>query len=213
MDQYTQLETLEKFWQAWILRENSSKMDANKIYKNLILHYSESHRAYHNLTHIGALLTWFEQSKAHLEQPALVVAAIFFHDIVYNVRSKDNEFQSAQMAREHLQQLGWNTAETERVGQWIEATAQHMQAEARGDLAYFLDMDLSILGVSAQIYSQYAQAIRQEYAHIPSFFYRRGRSKVLNTFLEHSPLFRTPYFYERLETQARENLAQELTRL
>ena len=46
----------------------------------------------------------------------------------------------------------------------------------RSDAAYFLDMDLSILGMPWPEYEHYAQAIRQEYAHVPMTDYKTGRT-------------------------------------
>ena len=80
----------------------------------------------------------------------------------------------------------------------------------KSDAAYLLDMDLSILGASWSEYERYAQAVRQEYAHISNVDYRVGRIAVLKVLLAHSTLYLTDYYYARLETQARENIKREI---
>jgi predicted metal-dependent HD superfamily phosphohydrolase len=72
------------------------------------------------------------------------------------------------------------------------------------------DADLAILGAPREKYVQYAQAIRQEYVHVPSAEYHVGRSRVLHSFLDRESIYRTPYAREHWEERARENLASEI---
>ncbi len=81
------------------------------------------------------------------------------------------------------------------------------------DAAYLLDMDLSILGAPWSTYQQYAQAIRQEYAHVADDNYRDGRTAVLQGLLAHPKLYLTDYYYSQLEAQARDNIKRELISL
>ena len=94
-------------------------------------------------------------------------------------------------------------------------TANHRLAECSSaqknfDSAYLLDMDLSILGASWSEYEQYAQAVRQEYAHVSNIDYRVGRIAVLTELLAHPTLYLTDYYSTRLETQARQNIKREI---
>jgi predicted metal-dependent HD superfamily phosphohydrolase len=82
--------------------------------------------------------------------------------------------------------------------------------QRRNDPAYLLDMDLSILGTSWSEYERYAQAIRQEYAHVPIKDYRLGRITILEKLLAHPQLYLTAYYHQRLEVQARENIEREI---
>ena len=69
-------------------------------------------------------------------------------------------------------------SEIQTVYDWIVRTATHMQGPATGDLAYFLDIDLSILGACPEDYGAYAANVRQEYSHVDTVQYRDGRAKV-----------------------------------
>ena len=81
------------------------------------------------------------------------------------------------------------------------------------DCAFFLDMDLSILGAAPEVFTAYEAAIRKEYAFVPAADYRQGRSAILKSFLAREQLYFTAYFRDRLEPQARQNLQQSLARL
>ena len=81
------------------------------------------------------------------------------------------------------------------------------------DAAYFLDMDLSILGTPWSEYQVYAQAVRQEYRHIANEDYRTGRIAVLQKLLAHPVLYLTAYYHNQFEVQARDNIKREISLL
>ena len=169
-------------------------------------------RHYHNLQHLQNLFNLFDQYKDQLQEPDVVSWTIWYHDIIYNAKRKDNELRSAELARVRLQQTNLATDKIERIVQYIEATAQHLSVKADGDLSYFLDFDLAILGSDLDTYAVYAKAIRQEYRHVPGLLYRRGRRKVLRYFADAPQLFRTPALHMRFAKQAQRNLAWELSK-
>lgn len=91
---------------------------------------------------------------------------------------------------------------------------------AETDLGLFLDMDLSIVGVSDRSrYDSYGDQIRYEYQHYPSRDYRSGRTAILGRFLAHAaaesdqPLFKTPLYRFWCGANARANLAREIQSL
>jgi predicted metal-dependent HD superfamily phosphohydrolase len=75
------------------------------------------------------------------------------------------------------------------------------------------DIDLSILGRAKEVFDAYEASIRLEYAWVSDPAFRAGRARVLGSFLARPRLFATPYFHERFETTARENLARSLAAL
>ncbi len=176
-------------------------------------HYGHPKRAYHNLDHLAALFHWADKYETLLTDPETVYWAIWYHDIIYQARRRDNEEQSAILAEKRLAEIGLPAEKIAHVVRYIRATAQHLSVEATGDLAFFLDFDLAILGASSETYANYAAAVRQEYQHVPGFLYRRGRKKVLRYFLEAPRLYRSEALYELLEEKARENLRLELSLL
>jgi predicted metal-dependent HD superfamily phosphohydrolase len=81
------------------------------------------------------------------------------------------------------------------------------------DTNLFTDADLSILGESWELYQEYFQKIRKEYAIYPDAVYNPGRTKVLNHFLSMERIFKTDIFHEKFELNAKNNLTRELVHL
>lgn len=179
--------------------------------------YRADDRHYHGMAHIEALLRLLGEYRDAFSDPEAVEAAIWFHDAVYDSRAKDNEAQSAALAREKLA----GRTDTERIGRiaaMIEATATHTvpdldAAPARRDAALLLDMDLSILGARPDLFDAYEAAVRREYAWVEEPLWVAGRGAVLKSFLDREHIFHTDVFRDRFETQARENLARSIEAL
>ena len=81
------------------------------------------------------------------------------------------------------------------------------------DTNYFIDADLSILGSDNKSYLNYSRQIRKEYRHFPDILYKPGRRKVLAAFLEMKNIFKTKYFQDKYEEQAKINILDELKSL
>ncbi|HWK67103.1 MAG TPA: hypothetical protein VNS34_19430 [Rhizobiaceae bacterium] len=174
-------------------------------------------RHYHGLSHVEALLRLAAEHRRELRDPDAVEAAIWFHDAVYDSRKGDNELRSADLARERLA----DRVEPKRlrhIAGMIEATAGHELPDfddpaALGDAALFLDMDLSILGASPEIFDAYETALRREYGWVREADWQRGRRDVLRRFLSREHVFHTESFQTAYEAKARENLSRSLARL
>lgn len=48
----------------------------------------------------------------------------------------------------------------------------------RDDKHYFLDIDMAVLGASAEEYNQYTRKVREEYSFLSDEFYKNLRLKV-----------------------------------
>ena len=72
---------------------------------------------------------------------------------------------------------------------------------------------MAILGAEPVDYDAYAQAVREEFAHIPDQVWTQGRLAVLQAFLEAEVIYPDPDLRQRFEAQARENLAREIAAL
>jgi len=176
------------------------------FFKELVQAYESEKRYYHNLAHIKHLFDLLAPLAAHMHDKQAIYLAIFYHDIVYNSLRQDNEWQSALLAQKQLAQMQVPTTVIQRVTTLIVATKTHIAPKNDQDCAYFLDADLAILGASSHIYTQYSQQIREEYAWIPTFVYRRGRKRVLTQLLQKKPLYYTSHFRQQFEMQALKNL-------
>lgn len=94
----------------------------------------------------------------------------------------------------------------------IEATKEHKLSNDN-DTNLLLDIDLSILGKSTAEYRKYCDNIRKEYLMYPDFMYNKGRKKVLKSLLELDSIYKTDFFKQKYENQAKENLRQEISQL
>ena len=200
-------------WDSLLIKFSVSQTAAAKSFADIVLYYGESGRYYHNLAHIEQVLSVIGELK-HLANnyPAIQFAA-WFHDIIYNTHTPDNEVQSAVHAEAILTTLTIPAATIRKVSQLILATAKHLNPTDDADTAILLDADLAIFGSKTADYNRYAQAIRKEYSHVPDGDYHAGRIRILNRFLERPQIYRTPLLFDRLEDKARENLADEIEQL
>lgn len=183
-----------------------------ETYQALISAYSEKHRAYHTLHHISACFRHLEDVKGLADYPQEIALALWFHDAIYKPFSGANEEDSADWAKEFLFAVGADTDIVSRVYDLIILTKEHVAPETN-DAKIMLDIDLSILGTQPHIYAHFEKDIRSEYKRVPSFIFKKKRKEILRCFLEKPKIYKTPYFYERLETQARENLKTAIANL
>lgn len=188
--------------------------DAEGVWRDLAAAYGADGRFYHNLSHIEHALDVAEQLKAVAVDFTAVQLALWFHDVVYDPRSSDNEAESAAYAERVLRPLGVPDDLLTKVRQLILATKSHEAPDDDPDVRVVLDADLAILSAPPEQYDAYAQAIRQEYSFVPDEAYGVGRTAVLQKFLARSPFYFTEWMRERGgDTAIYANLGRELTEL
>lgn len=184
--------------------------DGEAIFNDLQARYSEPHRAYHNLEHIRECLDQFDTARHLAARPVEIELAIWFHDAIYDSWRDDNEERSALLAAETLEAAGVDPATVERVAQLIRLTT-HSAEQLNDDAALLCDIDLAILGAPPERFARYDADIRHEYQWVPEEVYRRERARVLARFLGRERIYITPFFFDRLERQARTNLSERLS--
>lgn len=187
---------------------------AENFAAKIIAHYEEPHRHYHTLTHIENLIALIDEYRDHIRFPEVLTLVAWYHDVVYDPTSSDNEDRSADFATEQLHQLGAESALIRRINNLILLTKSHtLQNEDDTDAAFFLDIDLSVLGAEPETYRRYVAQIRNEFSRYPDLLYKPGRRKVLRHFLEQPQIYRTDFLREMWEEQARRNMEEELKTL
>lgn len=184
---------------------------------DLMARYAEPQRHYHVWAHVEALLHWFDDRQADLNDPDAVFLAILFHDAIYDPTRADNEALSAALLMA-TPLPDFRPPSIDQARHMITATAGHrlpdsLSRQKEQDFSLFLDMDLSILGSTPQVFAAYDAAIAHEYAHVPSALYRTGRSAILRSFLERPRLYFSDWGHGLFETIARANLATTIRRL
>jgi predicted metal-dependent HD superfamily phosphohydrolase len=200
-------------WDVWrnvVTRYTGDEGLMARLYKELEDHYSEPHRYYHNWVHIQALLQLYDLYKNMLINPDVVLFSIFYHDMIYTPGKGDNEYHSAQVAKNALEQLGVPAAAIEEVQGYINATKDHKLPPSAGtDLKFFIDFDLSILATERETYKTYLLHVRKEYSYLSDEHFAWGRKAFVLNMLSKEHIFYTESFRPKEET-ARKNMQWEL---
>jgi predicted metal-dependent HD superfamily phosphohydrolase len=195
-----------------LVRRLGSAGDAHPAGDALLAAYAEPSRAYHGIDHLDDCLARLDEAAAPDALRDRVEAALWFHDAVYDPRADDNEARSAEMARAVLTGLGVAAGTAAEVARLVRLTDHRTSpADEAGQL--LCDIDLSILGRSAEDFDAYDAAIRAEYRWAPEEAYRQGRREILRALIARDPLYGTEQFRRRYETAARRNLRRALRRL
>lgn len=204
-------EFLERSWRrAW--SGLGAQGSGDELRGELLEAYGESERRYHNVEHLVDCLRLLEATQELARDLGAVEMALWFHDAVYDVRGTDNEEESAVWAVEALGGAGVDKGRVEAVRAMILATV-HGAAPVDLDQQLLVDIDLSILGSSAERYERYEEQIREEYSWVPGPLFRAQRAMILGRFLEREWIYQREWFRERFEAAARVNLAQAIEAL
>lgn len=176
--------------------------------------YTEENRAYHNLTHINNMLQEAAKFEAQLGDKAVVLFAIWFHDIIYDPLSKTNEKDSAELAKKILSQTNLSPANIQKCYDLILLTIKHQTDDhAHLDSKLLVDFDLEILSRDWESYKIYSEQVRKEYWMYPTPLFKNGRKKAMGKFLERPSIYQTLFYQEDKEGQARANIKREMEEL
>lgn len=178
-----------------------------KFWLEIEKHYSSGKRHYHTLLHLENLFGELEPIHGKIEDWDTLQFSLFYHDIIYKSFKSNNEEESASLAVERLRQIGYSEEKIIKCENQILATKSHNFSD--NDTNFFTDADLSVLGKDWETYAVYYQQIRKEYSLYPDFLYNNGRKKVLQHFLDMESIFKTEYFQNKYENQARLNIEKE----
>lgn len=198
---------LERSWsRAWLAL---GATPTTAWFDEVITRYREPQRSYHTLQHLDECIRWLEPVLGLAEAPGEVEIALWFHDAVYEPKRSDNEDESARLAQRALAAGGVTEATIARVCRFIMVT-QHAALPSTPDEQLIVDIDLAILGAAEARFAEYEAQIRREYNWVPGWLFRRKRKAILREFIARAPLYGTACFHDRLEAQARRNLARAI---
>ena len=186
--------------------------DGRRVYRDLAARYSEPHRAYHTLEHIGHCLDELKQVRHFAANPDAIELALWYHDAVYDTKAKDNEEKSAALAAEAARGASLSDAFGQLVASLILAT-KHTAPSVDSDVQLLTDTDLSILGQPQGKFDEYERRVRKEYEWVAEDTFVAGRSAILKSFLDRPTIYSTQFFRNKYESQARRNIAKSLARL
>lgn len=202
------LKQLEQHWlKLWTRIQ--AEGDSLVVFHKIIEGYSESHRKYHNLEHVNDCLLLLQEIKSQANDPDAVEFALWLHDIVYDPKSNNNEYESAQIANDILKHANLPYYFRQSVSLLILAT-KHIALQSDFDCQLIADIDLAGLGLPGIEFDRNTTKIREEYSMYTRDEFVAGRANFIETFLKRQTIYQTPYFIDKFEKQAKENLLVSL---
>jgi predicted metal-dependent HD superfamily phosphohydrolase len=185
---------------------------SDAVFDRLAAAYGEPGRVYHTLDHVMDCLALLDEAGLAASERDPIEAAIWFHDVFYDSRRRDNEVRSAEWAAQTLSAAGAPAETATRVAQLIRMT-DHASPPPDAGGQLLCDVDLAILGREEAEFDEYQRRVREEYGWVSDPLYRAGRARVLSGFANRPRIYLTQGFRDRYEAAARANLRRALAGL
>jgi predicted metal-dependent HD superfamily phosphohydrolase len=201
----------DRFTTLWS-RNSELKNDSSKIWSDIVNHYCEKHRYYHNTSHIQHCLAQLDLINDITDQDRdAIELAIWFHDIIYGNDNCNYE----QLSAEYFSGTAKNILPAQtisRVSQFIIATSHTNIPE---DIAekYMLDIDLSSFGSSWELYLIDSDNLRKEDIESTDSDYYTNKKIFLLYLITRERIFFSNFFYQLYEKNARNNIAAYLEQI
>lgn len=158
----------------------------------LLRRYSEPHRHYHTVDHLAFVLDRIDEFAVSSNDLFTVRLAAWFHDAVYDVPTREltNEEASARLTVRSLIDAGMDQEDINEVTRLVRLTATHVPPPGDKNGSLLCDADLAVLGSAPEAYAAYVQAIRTEYASVPTEEFASARLDILLDLLD-TDIYRT----------------------
>jgi predicted metal-dependent HD superfamily phosphohydrolase len=194
------------FYTEWLnLMQEMSCPRYPELLHALYTKYNEPHRFYHNTRHIEEGLRFLRRSTADVRM------AWFFHDVIYNPLSKDNEEQSAQWFEEVSRSMNLAFVFKEEVKRLILQTKHHSPDLLDIKAVQICQADLEVLYLLPKDYHAYYTNVRKEYLKtgvtLPEW--TLGRRAFLKSWLRKGQIYPGEY-HSGIEELIRTNMKEEL---
>jgi predicted metal-dependent HD superfamily phosphohydrolase len=190
---------------------------ADPLLDAALAHHRQPHRAYHDQRHVLELLALAERHA--LDLGAAERLAILFHDAVYvpGAPKGQNEALSALLMRATLFALARDGIVTMPDAAIVDAAAAIILATVHADAppaaaARVCDLDLWRLAAPWEEFQRHAEDIRYEFQYLqPSeAAFWSARHAFYRGMLQKPAIFATPYFRDRFEAAARDNMRRAI---
>lgn len=93
---------LNEIYVDLLFNYQTNRITIYRLWDEISLKLTESHRYYHHLGHLENLIQELEPIKAEFYDWNAVLFSVFYHDVIYQAIASDNEEQSADLAKKHL---------------------------------------------------------------------------------------------------------------
>jgi len=201
-------ERFAALWQRCVDSPPSPRSDV--VYADLCARLGEPGRAFHNLGHIDDCLHRFDDVAPRLIDRDAVELGLWFHDAVYQPGDPNNERRSAELFL--TQSEGARPVLRRRVAALV-LTTKRDRTPRSSDCKFIDDIDLAGFGAPWEEFMANGVLLRHEFARQTDAEYNRGLVAFLTSLRRRARFFRTDYFAQRLEAQARHNLDRLLAQI
>ncbi|GIY91423.1 uncharacterized protein CEXT_420271 [Caerostris extrusa] len=94
-------------YQKWLdLNADVETNIKEKWWNTVKSHYSSENRKYHTFVHLKRMFNHLDSLINEIENKDAISYAIFFHDVVYDARSQDNEEESVKLFNKFCTESG-----------------------------------------------------------------------------------------------------------
>lgn len=198
----------KSLWQSACLDE--ARDVAGAVYAELDKHYGHTDRHYHSWRHIKALLNMFDEVKQYANCPVAMELAIWFHDVIYSTRAKNNERLSADLFMQRSEGVLKEDIR-ERVERLIMATEYAAPGSLeQSDEQLLTDIDLLSFASDRESFLKDTADIRKEFQDVPDQEYYPSQVRFLSALQQRASFYSSQYFRQLYEVKARENLSHLL---
>lgn len=173
--------------------------------------YTSDTRHYHTLWHVKYMIEKLDKYFTNLLTPRqkdLIELAIWYHDVIYDINSTNNESHSALVLEIFANALKLENSEIELLVSLVKATTHK---EYQTDLSHKVICDLDLYGLSnSEIYFENRDNVRKEFHQATEEQWLLGRKSFIKWMLSKETIFQTGFFQKHYEDSARNNLSSEL---
>ncbi|MFO1406578.1 MAG: TIR domain-containing protein [Steroidobacteraceae bacterium] len=194
--------------EALLRRAGLGEAAAADLGASLRARYREPARRYHTLDHIRHCLAEAGRVASLVPDADTLGLALWFHDSVYEPASPDNEARSAEYAATALSPH-LPGARVDDVVRLVRVT-RYGETPRVEDEAWMVDVDYSSFGRPWDEFLRDSRAVREERPDLGDADFAVQQGRFLEELLARSQIYHTPFFRERCEARARENIRRYL---
>jgi predicted metal-dependent HD superfamily phosphohydrolase len=175
---------LKTQWNSACINLGLSLKRGGEVYQGLLNRYSESHRHYHTLNHIGSAIKVFNTENYPYSRDKFRLWSkgfftLMFHDAIYDPKSDKNEYNSATLAYESLDLMGLGHYDCQDITLAIRFKGAEVDCMVPHLVSLTHDADWSILSAPQSLYDEYAANVQKEFSFVTEKKYIEGRIKFL----------------------------------
>ena len=203
---------IEKKISTLISRYVFQNAPAKRLSSYILRRYKSRIRLFHDLNYLDSLWKILTKYEGQLQDPDALKFALCFHKIRVSSFSSNKLTTSHKKARKILRKLSLSQVQLDQISDLLIKAAEPWKYTSEKNIDNLLLMDLVRvpLGAEKAEYQKYLKKIRKESALIPSSTFRKKRTDLINKLLSVSELYHLDEFVERYESNARQNLLDEL---